>query len=108
MTYMLLIYTREATTDAAEHYLRGLADSGELVGGQALADPVTARTVRIRDGAPVVSDGPFVDSQDYLAGTLVLECETEERATEIALNWPDDRFVALELRPVMDESGMEM
>lgn len=106
---MLLIYSNGSLVPAevsaeVDALIAELAGNGELIGGQALADPVTARTVR---GA-TVTDGPFVESKEYMAGTLIVECDTIDRATEIALRWPDARYCGLEVRPLMDEAGMEM
>ena len=54
--------------------------SGELVGGAALADPPNSRTVRVRDGVPAVTDGPFAEAKEQLAGYYVVDCESIERA----------------------------
>jgi hypothetical protein len=85
--------------------IKEITESGELVGGEALADPVTARTVRVRDGVPAVTDGPFGEAKEQLAGYFILDCESLERATEIAARVPDARFAAVEVRPVMGLSG---
>ncbi|MCT2594136.1 YciI family protein [Streptomyces sp. N2-109] len=62
-----------------------LAESGELIDGQGLAEPSQARLVNgTRDGQPVVSDGPYGETKEVLAGYWVLECESIDRATEIA------------------------
>ncbi len=61
-----------------------LVDSGELVETRGLSAPVHARRVRLRDGVPVVSDGPYAEAEEVLAGYWVLECESFDRATEIA------------------------
>lgn len=119
MKYMLLIYSNpESWAEMSKDFDRVLADvdqligelkeSGEWVGGEALADPVNTRTVRVRGGAPAVTDGPFLESKEHLAGYCVIECESIERAVEIAARWPDARYNAVELRPVMNESGTEM
>lgn len=62
-----------------------LADNGELVDGQGLAGPELARIVT-SDGqsAPVVTDGPFPESKEFLAGYWVVDVETGQRAVEIA------------------------
>lgn len=62
-----------------------LIESGELVGGTILAHPRLARIVRC-DGAspPVVTDGPFPESKEVVAGFQVVDVESEERAVEIA------------------------
>ncbi len=117
MKYMLLIYDNPDTRDVffGEHgvelmaevdaIMRELTESGELVGGQALADPSNSKTVRIREGVPAITDGPYAESKEQMGGYLIVECESEERAVEIALRWPNSRFGAMEVRPIMDTSG---
>jgi hypothetical protein len=61
-----------------------LIDSGELVEGQGLSTPVHARRVQLKEGVPVVTDGPYAESEEVLAGYWVVECESFDRATEIA------------------------
>jgi hypothetical protein len=61
-----------------------LVDSGELVETRGLSAPVYTRRVRVQDGAPVVTDGPYAEAEEVLAGYWVVECETFDRATEIA------------------------
>src|SRR6266542_841701 len=84
-----------------EAIIQELTESGELVGGEALADPSNTKTVRVRDGVPAVTDGPFVESKEQLVGYCIVESETPERATEIAARWPDARYWAMEVRPIM-------
>ncbi|WP_344832260.1 YciI family protein [Actinocorallia longicatena] len=98
----------ETIMDEVDALMEELQASGELVGGQALADAATARTVRVRGGVPAVTDGPFAESKEQLAGYLIVDCETEERAVEIATRWPDARYWAMEVRPIMHTSGTEM
>ena len=81
---------------------RDLAESGELVDSQGLANPDQAKVVSIRDGLPVATDGPYAEAKESLAGYLLVDVENEERAIEIA-----SRIVAfteepLEVRQVMD------
>lgn len=99
---------RDAMVARLDALLKEITESGELVGGEALADPVNARTVRVRDGVPATTDGPFSESKEQLAGYFVVDCESLERATEIAARFPDARFAAVEVRPIMDPSGQEM
>lgn len=121
MKYMLLIFNRpgfvEELTEQEREDLFGevgaimkeLTESGELVGGEALADPSKTRTVRERGGLPAVTDGPFLEAKEHLAGYITVDCETEERAVEIASRWPDVRYGGyMEVRAVMDTSGTEM
>lgn len=122
MKYMLLIHNRpgfvEELTEAERTELFGevdrimgeLTESGELVGGQALADPSTAVTVRGVDGRPAVTDGPFAESKEQFAGYVEVDCASKERAVEIASSWPDVRFGGgvMEVRAVMHDSGADM
>ncbi|MFB7717625.1 YciI family protein [Nocardia sp. NPDC056100] len=62
-----------------------LADSGELIETRGLAAPVHTRRVSNGDGAPFVTDGPYAETQEVLAGYWIVECESLDRATEIAV-----------------------
>ncbi|WP_042430339.1 YciI family protein [Streptacidiphilus anmyonensis] len=62
-----------------------LSASGELVDAQGLAMPETAKIVRSHSGgAPVVTEGPFAESKEWVAGWWIVDCESEERAIGIA------------------------
>ena len=86
-----------------------LAASGELVGAEGLTGPEAAKIVTHDGvGAPVVTDGPFPESKEFLAGYWLVDVESEERAIEIAARTsaapgpggkPTAR--AIEVRPVM-------
>jgi hypothetical protein len=118
--YMLLIYenpgTRELFSGEAgkemmatmEALMAELTESGELIGGQALADPSHSRTVRTHDGVPAVTDGPFVESKEHLGGYIIVDCESIERAVEIARRWPHAEPGGMEVRPIMNETGTEL
>jgi hypothetical protein len=121
MKYMLLIYHRpgfaEELSEQDRNELFGevdvlmqeLTESGELVAGQALAHPSTARTVRQRSGQPAVTDGPFMESKEQFGGYVTVDCDSIERAVDIASRWPDVRFGgAMEVRAIMHESGTEL
>jgi hypothetical protein len=64
--------------------------------------------VAARDGVPAVTDGPYAEAKEFLAGFYVVDCESAERAGELAALIPDARLTAIEVRPVMVESGLEM
>ncbi|MEV0715598.1 YciI family protein [Asanoa sp. NPDC050611] len=66
-----------------------LVESGEFVDGQGLAAPVHTRRVSLRDGVPVVTDGPYAETQEVLAGYTIVECDSFDRATEIAAKLAD-------------------
>jgi hypothetical protein len=120
MKYMLLIYNnaevmaampeqdRNAIFGTVNEIMKELTESGELVGGEALADPSNTKTVRVRDGVPATTDGPFAESKEQFAGYLMVECESPDRAVEIAARWPDASRWAMEVRPVMSADGLEM
>ena len=104
MRYMLLIYQDDPAWAGLPPELAG---SGECLGGAALAPPAAIRTVRVRGGAAVVTDGPLRAATALLAGYVLVECETPERAVEIAARWPRARYRALEVRPLMHDSAEE-
>jgi hypothetical protein len=120
MKYIVLIYDNANTRETflgeqgedlmaeVDAIMKELTDSGELVGGEALADPANTKTIRLVDGAPAITDGPFAEAKEHLGGYLILDCESIERAAEIARRWPSARFTPLEVRPLMDTSGAEM
>jgi hypothetical protein len=85
-----------------------LRESGELIDTQALADLSNTRKVRARGGVPVVTDGPLAEAKEHFGGYLVVDCDSVERATEIAVRWPSARFCPLEVRPIMDAGGADV
>src|SRR5206468_3119348 len=87
----------------ADSFIKRFTDSGEFLGGSALADPATGKTVRVREGVTAATDGPFAEAKEYLAGYYVIDCENIERATEIVAHDPAAKFWAVEVRPIMDE-----
>jgi hypothetical protein len=92
-----------------ESFNEGLADSGELVETRGLAAPVLTRRLQLQNGVPVVTDGPYAEAQEVLAGYWIVECESFDRATEIAgrlANCPAPPEVAAtavaDVRPLVD------
>jgi hypothetical protein len=67
-----------------EKFAKDLSDSGELVETRGLTDPAHARRIRLQAGVPVVTDGPYAESEEVLAGYWIVECDSFDRATEIA------------------------
>jgi hypothetical protein len=120
MKYILLIYSSPTTWSALseedvealtrEHaaLIEELVESGEWVGGNILADPSNTRTVRVRGGVPATTDGPFAEAKEHLAGYDLVDCESPERAAEIAARIPDARLVAVEVRPLVDPAEVGM
>ena len=72
---------------------------GVRVLGGPLAPPSTATTVRVRDGETLLTDGPFVETKEYLGGIDILSCETMDEALELAQSHPLARFHMVEVRP---------
>jgi hypothetical protein len=83
-----------------------LRESGELVDSQKLMDPSRARTVRLVDGAPVPTDGPFAEVKESLAGYWVIEA-SEERAIEVTAQVVGYCGYPMEVRRIMDEPPQE-
>jgi hypothetical protein len=86
---------------------KDLVESGELVDAQGLTAPVHARRVQLQNGVPVVTDGPYPETQEVLAGYTILECESFDRATEIAARFvnPDADEAYVDVRPILDGIG---
>jgi hypothetical protein len=78
-----------------------IRDAGEFVDGQGLVDPSEAKTVRLVDGAPVATDGPFAEAKESLAGWWIIEAP-QERAIEIASRCVAFTGGAVEVRQVAD------
>jgi hypothetical protein len=120
MKYMLLIYSSPATWNALTLQEReqmerdhtklyeDLVASGEWVGGNPLADPAQSKAVRVRDGIATTTDGPYAETKEHLAGYDLVDCDSLERALEIAARIPDAAVCGVEVRPVMDMGGQEM
>ena len=86
-----------------------LAESGELVETRGLAAPVHTRRVQLAEGVPVVTDGPYAETQEVLAGYWIVDCDSFDRATEIAArlaNTPGPEGAAeravVDVRPLAD------
>jgi hypothetical protein len=99
---------RAALVRQVEALRQELDETGELLSAVPLADPITTRTVRVRDSVLITTDGPYLETKEQLAGYDVIECENIERAVEIAAKIPDARFGAVEIRPIMGIFGLEM
>jgi hypothetical protein len=81
--------------------------SGELLDGVALADPAQSAVVRVREGVPAVSDGPYLEAKEFLGGYYLVECADRDRALALAALIPDARVegVGVEVRPVVFSVG---
>jgi hypothetical protein len=84
-----------------------LEESGELVDARGLAAPVHARRVQLQHGVPVVTDGPYPETQEVLAGFTIVECDSFDRATELAARLvnPDAPGEYVDVRPILEHAG---
>lgn len=100
MKFLLTIYGNEEkwSTIPAENWPNEIAKqdaynkkytaTGELLGGYGLADAATARLVSRRAGAPEISDGPYLETKEYMASFYLIDVESAERAYELAAEMP--------------------
>ncbi|MBW0270205.1 hypothetical protein ATM97_03620 [Nocardia sp. MH4] len=87
-----------------EQLLGELHERGELVTGEALAAPETSRLYRWADGKPLVSDGPYSEAKEHLAGFFLIDVESQERAEQIVARFAGPGET-VELRPTMWPGG---
>ena len=111
MKYLLLVCwnaekmdapTEPAPTNTQESFpwLDDLQARGIWITGDQLAPPRRARSVRVRDGKPIVTDGPFVETKEAVGGFDIIECGSLEEAVEIAAGHPVARTGTIEVRPL--------
>jgi hypothetical protein len=112
--YALLIYTKPGTIEAlspaerealsAEYF--ALRDEPGVLGGAGLQPVTTATTIRLADGQPLVTDGPFADTKEVFGGYYVIEAADLDAATEVATRIPALRLGGtVEIRPVMGKAS---
>lgn len=82
-------------------YDRALMDRGIFIAAEALVGRHAARTVRVRNGAALVTDGPFAEAKEVLAGFILIDVPDMEAAMEVARHIPMATVGAVEVRPVM-------
>ena len=112
MQYLLLIYNDEKTFDAQSkdelakmmgdfnQFTQDIKASGHLIGGNRLQSVTTATTVRVRDGKPQVTDGPFAETREQLGGYYLVEAKNLDEATKLAARIPGARLGSVEVRPL--------
>ena len=117
MKYMILIYGNQELWEsfpadefaelvrATDAHNTALRASGEFVGAYGVADQVMAKTVRVHDGLPAVTDGPYIEAKEYLGSFTIVDCEGLDRALEIAAANPAASFVSIEVRPLEHEAA---
>lgn len=114
MRYLLLIYASEAAyarmtqeertalMQAHSAFANEAQKRGLLTGGEQLQPTSTATTVRIRNGKTLITDGPFAETKEQLAGSYILNCKDLDEAIEMAAKTPDALFGSIEIRPAME------
>jgi hypothetical protein len=122
MKFLLLLHNNPGVLDALTEdqrsalmnghgdFIKTIQESGELIVTQALADPSNSAVVRVHDGVPVVTDGPYLEAKEFLGGYYLVDCADRDRALELAAMIPDASIdgLGVEVRPVMFSAGMEM
>ena len=95
---------RDAMMADFEALLGELSEQGELIGGEALADPAGSRLYRWESGKALATDGPYSEAKEHLAGFFLIDVASHERAEELAAKFagPGD---TVELRPTMWPGG---
>ena len=130
MKYMILLYGSQQDYDAMsgrasdkpawsaqefaamgafmEAFNKAMVDSGELVETRGLTAPVHAKRIQLQNGVPVVTDGPYAETQEVLAGYWIVDCDSFDRATEIATglsNCPGPAYASasvIDVRPIAE------
>lgn len=114
MQYLALVYYSEAAMaelsaddwDALNRECidcgEALTSSGQMLDGRPLQPVETATTVRVRDGRVTVTDGPFAETREQLAGFYLLDARDLNQAIALASRIPPARYGSIEVRPVRE------
>jgi len=107
MKYLCLVYLSaenwSACSDSAcAAYAGQLQDSGKLIDGKPLHPVHTATTVRVRNGQTTITDGPFAETKEALAGFYLIDARDLNEAIQIASKIPPARYGSIEVRPTRD------
>jgi hypothetical protein len=115
MKYMLMVYMNEQAMNDAERqqcYAKSteltheLHAKGQYVAAAPLHPVATATSVRIREGKPLVTDGPFAETREQLGGFYIINAENLDEAIAVAKRIPPASKGTIEIRPVMDMPGL--
>jgi hypothetical protein len=92
------------------HVEKWYAWADELVreGRRNHGTPLANRGKAVRGYERVVTDGPYAESKEQIVGYCIVDCDSPERAVEIAARWPDARLWGMEVRPILSPDGLEM
>lgn len=115
MKYLLLIYMHEQAMDDSERdscyqksaqLAQDLHQNGQYLGANPLHPVSTATSVQVRDGKPVVTDGPFAETREQLGGYFLVDAGDLDEAIGIAARIPAASFGTVEIRPVLEVPGL--
>jgi hypothetical protein len=105
MKYLCLVYIDEKKLDAVPdseclEYDAALRESGQCLASEALQPVETATTVRVRNGKVSITDGPFAETKEQLAGFYLIEARDLDEAVQLASKIPPARAGSVEVRPI--------
>jgi len=109
MQFLLLLFENEkrwmgqgySDSEMTEYRALGKEFASAIKGGHALQPTSAATTVRVRDGKPLTTDGPFAETKEQLGGYYLVEASGLDEAVAIAAKIPCARFGCIEVRPIM-------
>jgi len=105
MKYLCLVYGEEGAMQAMDDkrcksFSDGVRESGHCIASEALEPVATATTVRVRNGRLSVSDGPFAETKEQLAGFYLIEARDLNEAIALAAKIPPAKEGCVEVRPI--------
>src|SRR5215467_5210150 len=98
---------RKASMDEFFAYDEMLRKNGNIVGGEGLQSAENAATLRFQNGKVMVTDGPYAETKEQLAGFFILEARDLNHAIQLMSRHPVVRGGPIEIRPVADHADME-
>lgn len=114
MRYLCLIYSDEKRWERASEaewstvmgeynaFTDSIKKSGNYLGGEALESTDTATSVRVRNGKPSTTDGPFAETKEQLGGFYLIKAKDLNDAVHVATRIPGAKYGTIEVRPIME------
>ena len=119
MRYVMMIYVSEDTimNMSEEERAAYMKEYGEFHadvtgrgiwdGGAPLQPIANTTTIKIRDDKTIITDGPFAETKEQIAGVYILHCDNLDEAIELAKRMPDARYGAIEIRPAFEKEDYD-